>query len=49
MRIFFKFTYDNNPFDEAYIVPQSVLDGISKIGGFFILIKLLDLALGAFN
>ena len=49
MRIYFKFTNDNNPFDEAFIIPQTVLEGASKIGGAFIFIKILDFILAFFN
>ncbi len=49
MRIFFKYTNDNNPFNEAYISPLTVVDGITKIGGLFIIIKLLDSVLTPYN
>ena len=49
MRIFFKYTNDNNPFQEAYISPLTVIDGLTKIGGLFIIIKLLDTVLGSYN
>ena len=45
LRILFKFTNDNNPFDQAIITPQSVLDGFSKVGGALIIIKILNFIL----
>jgi hypothetical protein len=49
VRIFFKYTNDNNPFNEAYISPLTVIDGLTKIGGLFIIIKLLDTVLASWN
>ena len=49
LRIFFKYTNDNNPFNEAYISPLTVIDGLTKIGGLFIIIKLLDTVLASYN
>jgi hypothetical protein len=49
MRIFFKYTNDNNPFNEAYISPLTVIDGLTKIGGLYIIIKLLDTVLTSYN
>ena len=49
MRIFFKYTNDNNPFQEALITPLSVMDGVSQIGGFFAMLGILKLCLFFYN
>jgi hypothetical protein len=49
MRIFFKYTNDNNPFNEASISPLTVMDGVSQIGGFFAILGLLKLFLFFYN
>jgi hypothetical protein len=49
MRIFFKYTNDNNPFNEASISPVTVMDGVSQIGGFFAILGLLKLFLFFYN
>ncbi len=49
MRIFFKYTNDNNPFLEATILPMTVLDGLGKIGGYFALFGILKVFLFFYN
>jgi hypothetical protein len=49
VRIFFKYTNDNNPFQQAIITPATVLDGVSQVGGNFALISLLGLFLYFYN
>lgn len=48
-RIFFKYTNDNNPFQQATITPQTVIDGLSKIGGYFALFGVLNMVLFIYN
>lgn len=49
MRFFFKYTNDNNPFNEATVTPLTVVDGLSKIGGYFALFGILKLCLFIYN
>ena len=49
MRIFFKFTNDNNPFKRAEIRPATYMDGLSKVGGYFVILTGLNVALFLFN
>ncbi len=49
MRIFFKYTNDNNPFNRAEISPLTYMDGVSQVGGFFAILGLLKLFLFFYN
>ena len=49
VRIFFKYTNDNNPFQRAIIRPLTVLDGVSKVGGYFAIFGLLKVCLFMYN
>ena len=49
VRIFLKYTNDNNPFQHATITPQTVTDGLAKVGGYFALFGLLKLAMFMYN
>lgn len=47
--MFVKYTNDNNPFQLANIYPATVMDGLSKVGGFFALFGILKVCLFFYN
>jgi hypothetical protein len=49
VRIFLKYTNDNNPFQEASIRPATVTDGLSKIGGYFALFGIINVIMFMYN
>jgi hypothetical protein len=49
VRLFLKYTNDNNPFQQATIKPQTVVDGLAKIGGYFALFGVLNMVLFLYN
>lgn len=49
VRIFFKYTNDNNPFTRATIRPLTVIDGLSKLGGYFAMLGILKIVMFMYN
>jgi hypothetical protein len=49
VRIFLKYNNDNNPFYVATITPNSLLDGLTKIGGYITIFGLLNVLLVLYN
>jgi hypothetical protein len=49
VRIFFKYTNDNNPFTRATIRPLTVIDGLSKIGGYFAMLGIFKIIMFMYN
>lgn len=49
VRIFLKYNNDNNPFYVATITPQTILGGLTKIGGYITIFGLLKIALFMYN
>lgn len=49
VRIFLKYNNDNNPFYVATITPQTLLSGLTKIGGYITIFGLLKIALFVYN
>jgi len=49
VRIFLKYNNDNNPFYVATITPQTILAGLTKIGGYITIFGLLKIALFMYN
>lgn len=49
VRMFVKYTNDNNPFSEAIITPSTYTDGLAKVGGYAALFGILKIALFFYN
>ena len=49
VRMFLKYNNDNNPFIVATITPQTILNGLTRIGGYITIFGLLKIALYMYN
>jgi len=49
VRMFIKYTNDNNPFSEATITPSTYTDGLAKVGGYAALFGILKILLFFYN